>query len=103
MRSTFRWTAAISHRAVEQEAGGKDKSVVVYCASSHCNSSEKAAKKLEEAGFTAVSRYTGGAAAWQEDAAEKSACQTSRASRAVKFSKGLDMRRPHGAPLSARR
>ena len=62
---------------VEQEAGGKDKPVVVYCASSHCNSSEKAAKKLEEAGFTAVSRYTGGAAAWQEDAAEKSACQTS--------------------------
>ena len=62
---------------VEQEAGGKDKPVVVYCASSHCNSSEKAAKELEEAGFTAVSRYTGGAAAWQEDAAEKSACQTS--------------------------
>jgi rhodanese-related sulfurtransferase len=62
---------------VEQEAGGKDKPVVVYCASSHCNSSEKAAKKLEEAGFTAVSRYTGGAAAWQEDAAEEPACQSS--------------------------
>ena len=62
---------------VEQEAGGKNKPVVVYCASSHCNSSEKAAEKLEVAGFTAVSRYTGGAAAWQEDAAEKSACQAS--------------------------
>lgn len=62
---------------VEQAAGGKDKPIVVYCASSHCNSSEKAATKLEEAGFTAVSRYTGGAAAWQEDAVEKSACQTS--------------------------
>ena len=61
---------------VEQEAGGKDKPVVVYCASSHCNSSEKAAEKLEVAGFTAVSRYTGGAAAWQEDAAEETACQT---------------------------
>ena len=62
---------------VEQEAGGKEKPVVVYCASSQCNSSEKAAKKLEEAGFTAVSRYTGGAAAWQEEGAEASACQTS--------------------------
>jgi rhodanese-related sulfurtransferase len=61
---------------VEKEAGGKNKPVVVYCASSQCNSSEKAAKKLDEAGFTAVSRYTGGAAAWQEDAAEKSTCQT---------------------------
>jgi rhodanese-related sulfurtransferase len=53
---------------VERHAGGKDKPVVVYCASAQCNSSEKAAKKLEEAGFTAVSRYTGGAAAWKEDA-----------------------------------
>jgi len=53
---------------VEKEAGGKDKPVVVYCASEKCDSSEKAAKKLEEAGFTAVSRYTGGAAAWQKEA-----------------------------------
>ena len=51
---------------VEKEAGGKTKPVVVYCASSQCNSSEKAARKLESAGFTTVSRYTGGAAAWQE-------------------------------------
>jgi len=62
---------------VEEKAGGKDKPVVVYCASEKCNSSEKAAKKLEEAGFTSVSRYTGGAAAWQEATAEKSACQSS--------------------------
>jgi rhodanese-related sulfurtransferase len=53
---------------VKQEAGGKDKPVVVYCASQQCDSSEKAAKKLEAAGFTAVSRYTGGAAAWQKEA-----------------------------------
>ncbi len=53
---------------VEQEAGGKDKPVVVYCASRQCNSSEKAAQKLEAAGFTAVSRYTDGAAAWQKEA-----------------------------------
>ena len=49
---------------VEQAAGGKAKPIVVYCASGTCNSSEKAAQKLEAAGFTAVSRYTGGAAAW---------------------------------------
>ena len=53
---------------VEQEAGGKDKPVVVYCASRQCNSSEKAAKKLDEAGFTNVRRYTGGAAAWKKEA-----------------------------------
>ena len=55
---------------VEQEAGGKNKPVVVYCASQQCDSSEKAARKLESAGFTAVSRYTGGAAAWQQEAEE---------------------------------
>ena len=58
---------------VEQQAGAKDKPVVVYCASEQCNSSEKAAKKLEEAGFTAVSRYTGGAAAWKKEAQEVAA------------------------------
>jgi rhodanese-related sulfurtransferase len=60
---------------VEQAAGGKDKPVVVYCASQQCNSSEKAAQKLEAAGFTAVSRYTGGAAAWAKEAGEMPAGQ----------------------------
>jgi rhodanese-related sulfurtransferase len=55
---------------VERKAGGKDKPVVVYCANQQCDSSEKAAQKLEAAGFTAVSRYTGGAAAWQKEAGE---------------------------------
>jgi rhodanese-related sulfurtransferase len=55
---------------VEQEAGGKKKPVVVYCASEQCDSSEKAARKLESAGFTDVSRYTGGAAAWRQEADE---------------------------------
>lgn len=53
---------------VEQAAGDKAKPIVVYCASGACNSSERAAKKLEAAGFAAVSRYTGGAAAWQKEA-----------------------------------
>jgi rhodanese-related sulfurtransferase len=60
---------------VEKKAGGKDKPVVVYCASQQCNSSEKAAQKLEAAGFTAVSRYTGGAADWQKEAGEVHASQ----------------------------
>ena len=55
---------------VEQEAGGKDKPVVVYCANAQCKSSENAAEKLEAAGFTAVSRYTGGAAAWEKETGE---------------------------------
>jgi rhodanese-related sulfurtransferase len=54
---------------VEQQAGGKDEPVVVYCASQQCDSSEKAAEKLEEAGFTNVLDYVGGAAAWQAEAA----------------------------------
>lgn len=60
---------------VAQQAGGKDKPVVVYCASQQCNSSEKAATKLEAAGFTNVSRYTGGSAAWQSEAGSVPASQ----------------------------
>lgn len=52
---------------VEQAAGGKNMPVVVYCGSQQCNSSEKAAQKLEAAGFTAVSRYAGGAEAWRQE------------------------------------
>jgi len=51
---------------VEEEAGGKDQPVVVYCASQECNSSEKAAEKLENAGFTAVTDFAGGFKAWQQ-------------------------------------
>ncbi len=55
---------------VAKLAGGQDKPVVVYCASDKCDSSAKAAERLEKAGFTAVSRYTGGTAAWQKEAEE---------------------------------
>jgi rhodanese-related sulfurtransferase len=54
-------------RRVEALAGGKDRPVVVYCASRECNSSERAAAKLEEAGFTGVLDFAGGAAAWKSD------------------------------------
>ena len=50
----------------EQAAGGKDQPVVVYCASKQCDSSPKAAKKLEDAGFQQVYDYEGGAKAWQD-------------------------------------
>jgi rhodanese-related sulfurtransferase len=61
---------------VEQQAGGKDKPVVVYCASRECNSSEKAAEKLENAGFTAVTDFAGGFKAWQENSAAVSECHS---------------------------
>lgn len=51
---------------VEQSANDKSQPVVVYCASAECDSSTKAAKKLEDAGFTNVLDYEGGAKAWQE-------------------------------------
>ncbi len=55
---------------VARAVGGKDKKLVVYCASSKCDSSEKATKKLEEAGFTSVLTYKGGAEAWKNEAKE---------------------------------
>jgi len=53
-------------RQVEHRMGGKDKPVVVYCASTQCDASPKAAQKLEEAGFTDVYDYEGGTQAWRE-------------------------------------
>ena len=61
---------------VEEQAGGKDKRIVVYCASQQCNSSEKAAEKLENAGFTAVTDFAGGFKAWQEEAANVAECHS---------------------------
>jgi rhodanese-related sulfurtransferase len=52
---------------VQQEAGSKDRPIVVYCASEHCSSSEFAARKLASAGFTSVMHYHGGAEAWQQE------------------------------------
>jgi len=53
---------------VEREVGGKSEKLVVYCANSQCDSSEKATEKLEDAGFTSVLTYQGGAKAWNEEA-----------------------------------
>jgi rhodanese-related sulfurtransferase len=45
----------------------------VYCASIDCHSSTDAAKKLDQAGFTNVYDYRGGAKAWHQDDAEEAA------------------------------
>jgi len=61
---------------VAEQAGGKDKPVVVYCANLKCNSSEKAAETLESAGFTAVTDFAGGFKAWQENSEKVSECHS---------------------------
>lgn len=52
---------------VEQVAGSKDRKIVVYCASHECDASPKAAKKLEDAGFSQVFDFEGGTKEWFED------------------------------------
>ena len=51
---------------VEQEAGGKNQKIVVYCASEQCDSSPTAAMKLEQAGFSNVFDFESGAEGWQQ-------------------------------------
>lgn len=51
---------------VEEVTGGKDRKIVVYCASFDCDASSKAAKKLDEAGFAQVYDYEGGTKDWFE-------------------------------------
>lgn len=51
---------------VESVAGGKDRKIVVYCANFDCDASPKAARKLEEAGFSKIYDYEGGTEDWFE-------------------------------------
>lgn len=44
----------------------KDSEVIVYCASADCDASVKAARELEELGYTNVLHYEGGKADWKE-------------------------------------
>src|SRR3954463_13960 len=53
-------------KEVENAVDGKDREIVVYCASYDCDASKKAAEKLEKAGFTDVIAYEGGFKEWQE-------------------------------------
>jgi rhodanese-related sulfurtransferase len=45
-----------------------DAEIVVYCANQACDSSTKAARKLDDAGFTNVLDYEGGAQDWHQGA-----------------------------------
>lgn len=47
-------------------AASKDRKIVVYCANFECDASPKAARKLEEAGFSKVHDYEGGTQDWFE-------------------------------------
>ncbi|GAA4437281.1 rhodanese-like domain-containing protein [Bremerella cremea] len=59
-------TAPDFESRVEQTIGGKNQPVVLYCASEECPSSTEAAKRLEDAGFSEVYDFEGGAKQWQE-------------------------------------
>lgn len=52
-------------RRVETLAGGKDAPVLVYCAGPDCEASPKAARELEDAGFTEVYHFEGGMKEWK--------------------------------------
>jgi rhodanese-related sulfurtransferase len=58
---------------VARAVGDNTRRFVVYCASSKCNSSEQATRKLEAAGFESVLTYKGGAEAWKKEAKQLSA------------------------------
>jgi rhodanese-related sulfurtransferase len=51
-------------KELEKKAGGKDRQIVVYCASTDCNASAKAARRLDEAGFTQVFDFEPGLQGW---------------------------------------
>lgn len=52
-------------KKVERMVDSKDETIVVYSAGVECEFSEKAARKLDRAGFENVYRYMGGTRAWR--------------------------------------
>jgi rhodanese-related sulfurtransferase len=53
-------------QTVEEAAGSKTRRIVVYCASTECQASPTAARKLKDAGFTNVVDFEGGMKAWKD-------------------------------------
>jgi rhodanese-related sulfurtransferase len=51
---------------IESTVGDRDEPIVLYCANEECDASEKAAAKLDAAGFREVYDYAGGMAAWEK-------------------------------------
>jgi rhodanese-related sulfurtransferase len=54
------------NQRIDALTSGKDEPVVVYCASTDCPASEKAAERLEKAGFTRVLDFEGGMEEWEK-------------------------------------
>lgn len=52
---------------VEERLPEGNEKIVVYCASSSCNASPSAAKKLQELGYTNVYDYEGGIKEWKKE------------------------------------
>lgn len=51
---------------VRQAVPDKDQPVIVYCASTTCDASPTAAKRLEDIGYRNVSDFEAGLAGWKE-------------------------------------
>lgn len=51
---------------VKKQVDSTDDPVVVYCANTECNASDKAAEKLENAGFSDVRDFAAGVKGWEE-------------------------------------
>ena len=51
---------------LKQKAPDKNAEIVVYCANTECPKSEKAAEKLEQAGYTNVKDYEAGTQGWKD-------------------------------------
>jgi len=51
---------------IENLVPNKDEAVVVYCANADCDASPKAARALEEKGYTNVADFEDGYAGWRQ-------------------------------------
>jgi rhodanese-related sulfurtransferase len=53
-------------RQVSREVPDKGRTVVVYCADTQCDTSDKAAKKMDEMGYKKVHHYSEGKKGWAD-------------------------------------
>lgn len=51
---------------VDEQVSNRSDPLVVYCASTSCDASERAAEKLEQAGFTGVRDFAEGVKGWED-------------------------------------
>ena len=67
---------------VQNMTSNKTQDVIVYCAGKSCNTSEMAAEKLIQAGFSNVQDFTGGIEEWKQ-----SGCSVKAGDKAGTFGK----------------